>query len=70
MIHIIKQNWLPKKKKDKDLVATSKNHAYPKICGIWKLWKFKELSKIDLEFLNFKSPLGMGYMYMTCLRKK
>ncbi len=46
---------MQKNKEVKDLVATSKNHAYPKICGIQKN------SKINLEFLNFKSPLEMGY---------
>ncbi len=35
---------------DKDLLATLKKHSHPKICVVLKLKKFKELSKIDLEF--------------------
>jgi len=34
-----------------------KKHSYLKICQIIKLKKFKELSKIDSKFYNFKSPL-------------
>jgi hypothetical protein len=36
--------------KDKDLLTTSKNQSYPKICGIVKLKKFKKLFKIDSQF--------------------
>jgi hypothetical protein len=32
-------------------------HSYPKICGILKLKKLIELSKIDPKFYNFESPL-------------
>jgi len=61
---------LQKNLKNKHVVATSKIHAYLKICGIQKLWKFKELSKIDLEFFNFKSPLEMGYNVHDMFKKK
>jgi hypothetical protein len=37
-------------KKIKDSLTTLKKHSYPKICGILKLKKFKELSKIDPRF--------------------
>jgi hypothetical protein len=55
MIHITKK-FDGKKKRDKNLLATFKKHSYPRKCGIDILKKLKKLSKIDLEFKNFKSP--------------
>ncbi len=46
--HIIKTHLMGKKIKDS--LTTLKKHSYPKICGILKLKKFKELSKIDPRF--------------------
>jgi hypothetical protein len=56
-IHIIIKNRWELFLKHKHILLTFKKHSYPKICGIVKLYKFKELYKIDLEFKNFKSPL-------------
>jgi hypothetical protein len=44
------KNTFDGKREDKDLLATLPKHSYPKICGIVKLKKFKELSKIGLKF--------------------
>ncbi len=45
-----KTHLMGKNKEDKKLLATLKKHSYLKICGILKLSKFKELSKIDPKF--------------------
>ncbi len=45
-----KTHLMKKKKKDKDLLSTLKKHSNLKICGIVKLKKFKELSKIGSKF--------------------
>jgi hypothetical protein len=47
----LKNTFTGKKiKRIKDLLTTLKKHSYIKICGIVKLQKFKELSKIDPKF--------------------
>jgi hypothetical protein len=39
-----------KKSKGWKPISHIQKHLYPKKCGILKLWKFKKLFKIDLEF--------------------
>jgi hypothetical protein len=43
-----------KNKEDKKLLATLEKHSYLKICGILKLSKFKELSKLIQNFKTLK----------------
>jgi hypothetical protein len=45
-----KSHFMGKNKEDKNILTRLKKHSYFKICGIVKLWKFKELSKIDPKF--------------------
>jgi hypothetical protein len=56
-----------KKLENKDLLATLKKKSYPKICGILKLWKLKDLSKIDAKFLElwkYFPTYKWGIIYM------